>query len=180
MKIVPRMLLWIYAFAVLLVSGFVLVVYANNTFVGGYKTIRIDDTSAAIALLMLLVSIFFLFYRTKRSERHMQAVTHKMENGDVKITFETIEKLAGRAAAKIRGVQDLKTRVRVQENGALVIGVRFAVEADTDIPKTTAELQETVKQYIEGTTGVPVEQVAVYVTELAAPVVKETVKKRVE
>jgi uncharacterized alkaline shock family protein YloU len=181
LKIVPRMLLWIYALAVLLASGYVLWLYGASTF-GGFiangNIIPVDDTVAAIALLLLLVSVFFLLYRTKRRQREPQAVTHKMENGDVKITYETLEQLAERAAAKIRGVQNLKTRVRVQEGGALVIGVRFSVEADLDIPKTTAELQESVKQYVEGTTGLSVEQVTVYVTELAPA--KETVKKRVE
>lgn len=178
MKIVPRMLLWIYALAVLLASGYVLVLYGETAFGEGVNNIRIDDTVAAIALVLLLVSVFFLLYRTKRRQREPQSVIHKMEHGDVKITYETVEQLAERAATKIRGVQNLKTRVRVQEGGALVIGVRFSVDADLDIPKTTAELQEAVKQYVEGTTGLSVEQVAVYVTEVAPA--KEVVKKRVE
>lgn len=180
MKIVPRILLWIYALGVAIASGFVLFQYAMDQFSSDSLSISLnDDKLAAAALLFFLVSIIFLLYRTKgRRMREPESVTNKMEHGDVKITYETLEQLATRAAAKIRGVQDLKTRARMNENGALRIGVRFAIEPDLDIPKTTAELQETIKSYIEMTTSIPVEQVAVYVTQLAMP--REVVKKRVE
>ena len=81
-------------------------------------------------------------------------------------------------AQRIRGVQNLKNRVRLSANGGLKIAVRFAIDADLDIPKTTAEMQQTVKEYIETTAGISVEDVTVYVTELSAPA--DVVKKRVE
>jgi uncharacterized alkaline shock family protein YloU len=174
------MLLWIYALGVAFVSAVVLLQYAGIDVIS--SAIRITDEGAAVATLFLLVSIFFLFYRSRggrgRDGREPLSVTHKMENGDVKITYDTLEQLATRAAMKLRGVQDLKTRVRVNEGGALVIAMKFAIEADLDIPKTTAELQTSVKEYIEGTAGLKVEQVTVYVTELSAQ--PEAAKKRVQ
>jgi uncharacterized alkaline shock family protein YloU len=172
------MLLWIYALGVAFVSAVLLLQYAGFNVLD--RDLEITNDGAAVATVFLLVSIFFLFYRSRRGRegREPLAVTHKLENGDVKITYDTLEQLATRAAYKLRGVQDLKTRVRVNEGGALVIAVKFAIEADLDIPKTTAELQSSVKDYIEATAGLPVEQVTVYVTQLS--VQPEVMKKRVQ
>lgn len=171
------MLLWLYALVVGIASVMILLQYAGVHVIGEF--IHIADPLAATAVVMLLVSLFFLIYRTGPSKtREPQMITHKMENGDVKIAVDTLEQLATRAAGRIRGVRDLKTRVRANEAGLLRIAVRCAVEADLDIPKTTKELQDSVKSYVEQTAGLPVEQVIVYVSQVAQP--QEAAKKRVE
>lgn len=176
MKFFPRMLLFLYAGGIAFVTVMVLLQYAGMSVLG--TGIRIFDETAAWSIIFLLLSIFFMFYRTKAREQQTQTIQHKMENGDVQISYETIEQLATRAALKIRGVHDLKTRVRANDAGVARIAVRVQVEPDTDIPKVTKELQDSVKLYVETTTGVSVDSVSVYVTELAPT--RETVKKRVE
>jgi uncharacterized alkaline shock family protein YloU len=177
LNIILRILLWLYAAGVATASVAVLLQYAGLR-VLDYR-VRITEEGALVAVIFLLISIFFLLYRTSgHSDREPETVVHKLDHGDVRITYNTIEQLATRAALKIRGVKDLKTRVRMQEGGAMHIAIRFAIEADLDIPKTTAELQQAVKEYVESTSGIPITEVTVYVTELAAP--PEVVKKRVE
>jgi len=176
LKFFPRMLLFLYAGGIAFVSIMVLLQYAGMNVLG--NGIRIFDETAAWSIVLLLLSIFFMFYRTKARDEQVQTITHKMENGEVQISYETIEQLATRAALKVRGVHDLKTRVRANEVGVARIAVRVQVDADTDIPKVTKELQDSVKMYVETTTGVSVDSVTVYVTELAPA--REIVKKRVE
>ncbi|MGB8955102.1 MAG: alkaline shock response membrane anchor protein AmaP [Tumebacillaceae bacterium] len=178
MKMFPRFILWIYALGVALASIALLLLWSGV--VQASMRDLINDQTAAGAAIFLLFSIFFLIYRTSgsRHEQEPETIAHRMENGDVKITYATLEQLVERAAMRIRGVQNLKNRVRNSENGGLKIAVRFAIEADLDIPKTTAEMQQAVKEYIEATAGIPVEEVTVYVTELSTP--KDVVKKRVE
>jgi len=174
-KFFPRLLLFLYAGGIAAACVMVLLQYAGMNVIG--SGIRVFDEAAAWAVLFLLLSIFFMFYRTKTREPQLQSVTHKMEHGDVQISYETLEQLATRAALKIRGIKDLKTRVRAND-GTVTIAVRVQVEAETDIPKVTKELQDGVKAHVEQTAGVPVNTVTVYVTELAAA--REVVKKRVE
>lgn len=179
MKIVPRILLWLYALGIAAVSVLGLLDYA-----GLYRVpkLELNDQAAVIAVIAILFSLFFLFARTgQRPAREPQTVTQRMENGEVKISYETIEQLVGRAASTIRGVQNHNTRVRITETGQLKILIRYSIEADLDIPKTTADLQAAVKTYILNTTGIPVESVTVYVTELAVkPDVVQPAKRRVE
>ena len=178
MKMFPRFILWIYALGVALASIALLLLWSGVVRASMHDII--NDQTAVGAAIFLLFSIFFLIYRSggPRSEQEPETITHRMENGDVKITFATLEQLVERAAMRIRGVQNLQNRVRNSENGGLKIAIRFAIEADQDIPKMTAEMQQTVKKYIEETAGIPVEEVTVYVTELSVP--KDVVKKRVE
>lgn len=179
MKIFPRMLLWLYALGIVAVSVIGLLDYAGLYRV---RTLELNDQAAVIAVIAILFSLFFLFARMGyRPAREPETVTHRMENGDVKISFETIEQLVGRAASAIRGVQNHTTRVRTTETGLLKILIRFSIEADLDIPKTTADLQEAVKTYVMTTTGIKVESITVYVTELAVkPDVVQQSKRRVE
>lgn len=176
MKFFPRMLLFLYASGVAVVATMVSLQYAGMNVLG--NGIRIFDETFAWAIIFLSLSIFFIFYRTKARDEQMRMIKHKMENGEVQISYATVEQLATRAALKVRGVHDLKTRVHANEAGVARIAVRVQVEADTDIPKVTKELQDSVKMYVETTTGVSVDSVTVYVTELAPT--RETVKKRVE
>ncbi|KEO82545.1 alkaline shock response membrane anchor protein AmaP [Tumebacillus flagellatus] len=180
MKIFPRILLWVYALGVGAAAVVGLLDYAGLYRV---RTLEINDETAIAAVVALLFSLFFLFARTgQRAPREPQTVTQRMEHGDVKISYETIEQLVGRAVSNIRGVQNHNTRVRSTEQGQLRIMIRFSIEADLDIPKTTADLQDAVKTYIQSTTSIPVESVTVYVTELAVKqeVVQPIQKRRVE
>ncbi|PWK11508.1 alkaline shock response membrane anchor protein AmaP [Tumebacillus permanentifrigoris] len=179
MKIFPRILLWLFALGIAAVSVLGLLDYAGLYRV---RTLELNDQAAVVAVIAILFSLYFLFARTgQRPAREPETVTHRLENGDVKISYETIEQLVGRAASTIRGVQNQTTRVRTTENGLLKIMIRYSIEVDLDIPKTTADLQEAVKTYIVTTTGIKVDSVTVYVTELAVkPDVVQVTKRRVE
>ncbi|MFD2170903.1 alkaline shock response membrane anchor protein AmaP [Tumebacillus lipolyticus] len=176
MKLVPRIVLWLYALGVGAASVFVLLQYAGLELLG--RNFVVYDDGAAVAAVFLLLSIFFLFYRSTPTEREPQTIMHKLENGDLKISYDTLEQLTLKAAAGVRGVNDLRARVHLNEGGTMRIAVKYSIEAGLEIPKTTAELQGTVKQFVEQATGIKVEQVTVYVMELTqAPTVA---KKRVE
>lgn len=177
MKLFPRIILWLYALGVAAACVVVLLQYAGTEVLG--RNFEIYDDGAAAAVIFLLLSIFFLIYRSKRGDHEPQTITHKLDNGDLKISYDTLEQLSLKAASRVRGVSDLKARVHMNEGGTMRIAMKFSIEAGLEIPKTTAELQDAVKHFVEQTTGIPVEQVTVYVLELAQAQTA-VVKKRVE
>lgn len=63
------------------------------------------------AVILLLVSLRFLFLRSGNS-REPQSITNKTEHGEVRISVQTLESLTERATRLVRGVSDLKTKVR--------------------------------------------------------------------
>ncbi|WP_018132463.1 alkaline shock response membrane anchor protein AmaP [Effusibacillus pohliae] len=131
------------------------------------------------AAVLLLVSLRFLFFRAGGS-KEPQSIVHKTEHGDVRISLQTLESLADRAARLVRGVSELKTKVRPAEAGVR-IGLRVSVDPDLDIPQITTSVQQKVKDYVESTAGVSVQNVVVYVNDITRPHVgKIAARPRVE
>jgi uncharacterized alkaline shock family protein YloU len=78
---------------------------------------------------------------------------------------ETVENLALKAAARTRGVKDLRARVRVAESG-LQIMIRAFIDGDGSIPALSEEMQRNVSQSIEDATGIPVSEVSVFIANV--------------
>ncbi|ASS75943.1 hypothetical protein CIG75_13900 [Tumebacillus algifaecis] len=172
------MILWLYALGVAAACVVVLLQYAGFELLG--RHFMIYEDGAAAAVIFLLLSIFFLIYRSKQGDHEPQTITHQLDHGDLKISYDTLEQLSLKAASRVRGISDIKARVHMNEGGTMRIAIKFSIEAGLEITKTTAELQSSVKDFVELTTGIPVEQVTVYVLELAQQTQAQVVKKRVE
>lgn len=117
-----------------------------------------------IAVVFGLLALRFLFYRLARPSDDY--VVLPGEHGFVRISFETIRQLSNRTGKAIRGVQEFDTRVRSGQAGVL-LATRVRVLPDIEIPLMSAEVQGSVKQYVEQTAGVTVERVTVNIVELA-------------
>jgi uncharacterized alkaline shock family protein YloU len=107
-----------------------------------------------------------MFYISIRSATpSVPSIDQRTEFGDVRISLDTIENLALKAASRSRGVRDLKARIQV-DNAGLSIELRCIVDGEASIPATTEEIQSNVKAHIEDITGIPVATVSVYVANV--------------
>lgn len=184
-KIIDRFLLFIFSLAVILA----LVVFLLCTFgVISYEDSRaflydvyFDNKTAAFliggccVMLILAARLFYLSIRT--STPNVPSIDQRTEFGDVRISLDTVENLALKAASRSRGLKDLKARVKVDQSG-LEIEIRTVVDGETSIPVITEEVQSAIKSYIEEITGIPVARVSVYVANVvqSAPAFKSRVE----
>jgi len=122
-----------------------------------------------IGVVLVIIALRFFFYRLRA--REAQYVVLDGLHGQIRISYETIRQLANRSAKSIRGVQEFDTRVRSLPTG-IALMMRVRVLPDVELAQMSADIQSSVKAYIEQTTGVHVEQVVVNVTELAGNVSK--------
>ena len=127
-------------------------IYPNNVY------------TIVLAVVFALISLRFLFYRSSHSD--LDFVALQGEHGQIRISFETIQQLSNRTGRSVRGVQEFTTRVRSGQAGIL-LSVRVKALADLDLARMSAEIQNAVKEYVERTSGVTVERVAVNIAELA-------------
>ncbi|MDB5084326.1 MAG: hypothetical protein JWN30_1212 [Bacilli bacterium] len=120
-----------------------------------------------VAVLLFLISLRFIFYRTRprHADKQSPSIITRTENGEIRISIETLESLVLRAGRSISGISDLRARIRIDETG-LRIAIRLIVEPDVDIPATCSGLQTKVKAYVSSLAGVNVEQVIVSVKDL--------------
>jgi uncharacterized alkaline shock family protein YloU len=184
-KIVDRLLLLLYSLIVFVASIIVLCTasswipkaQADLTLSNFYLEKNYAYPAIIISLIVLLISIRFLFIALRRSRSQAPSIDQRTDFGDIRISMETVENLSLKAAGRTKGVKDLRARVKVNQSG-LEITIRTVVDGETSIPELTEDMQNTVKNYIEEITGIPVANVTVFVANIvqSAP----TFKSRVE
>ncbi|KKO52079.1 alkaline shock response membrane anchor protein AmaP [Paenibacillus sp. DMB20] len=177
-KIVDRLMLFIYSLsigvisvvAILLLSG---AIPYDLTYDWEQRLIWAGIIAAAVLFLM---SIRFFYISVRRDRTVTHSIDQRTEFGDIQISVETIENLCLKAASRVRGVRDLKSRIKVSQSG-LDIAIRAVVDGEESIPGLTTEVQKQVHDFVEDTTGIPVSSVSVYIANVVqAPSFKSRVE----
>lgn len=184
-KIIDRFLLFIFSLvvilamvAILLFTFGVLPLEDSTAFLG---RVYDDSTTAAILIaascVMLILAGRFFYLSVRTSSPAIPSIDQRTELGDVRISLDTVENLALRAAGRTRGLKDLKARIKVDQAG-LEVELRTVVDGETSIPAVTEEVQNAIKNHIEEITGIPVSRVSVYVANVvqSAPAFKSRVE----
>ncbi|MCL6604267.1 MAG: alkaline shock response membrane anchor protein AmaP [Paenibacillus sp.] len=177
-KILDRLLLFIYSLsigilsvvAILLLSG----VIPEDLEIKNGPTVYIAAIITAVILFLLSIRFFYISLRRDRAS--MPSVDQRTEYGDIQISMETIENLSLKAAGKVKGIRDLKSRIRVSQAG-LEIMIRAVVDGEHSLPLLTTEVQRHVHDFVQETTGIPVADVSVYIANLTQ---SPSFKSRVE
>ncbi|MBP1999440.1 putative alkaline shock family protein YloU [Paenibacillus shirakamiensis] len=178
-KILDRFLLFIYSLSIGILSVITILL------VTGVVPLRIENSSderlafiitVSVAAVLFLLSVRFFYISIRRDRASLPSIDQRTEFGDIQISVETIENLSLKAASRVRGVKDVKTRIKISESG-LHITIRALVDGESSIPTLTEEVQRQVHDHIEEITGIPVSFVSVYIANV---VQSSTVKSRVE
>lgn len=185
-KVLDRLLLFIYSLAVLI--GSLIALAAALGWIAFQDTERFVyhvyfDRDVAFAfipgmIVVMLISIRFFYIAVRRGRSNVPSIDQRTEFGDIRISLDTVENLALKAANRTRGIKDLKARVKVSQAGLDII-IRAIVDGESPIPLLTEEMQGAVKKYVEEITGIPVSAVSVFVANIQQPS-SPTFKSRVE
>lgn len=177
-KILDRLLLFIYSLCIGIISVIAILLLT------GAVSFRFDEVQSdaylvaavIVAAVLFLLSVRFFYISVRRDRGAMTSIDQRTEFGDIQISVDTIENLSYKAASRIRGVRDVKTRIRVSDSG-LEINIRALVDGETAIPPLTEEVQKQVHDYVQEITGIPVSYVSVYIANLVhSPVMKSRVE----
>lgn len=172
-RIIDKLLLFIYSIAIGVISVFIACI--------GFKWIREDDlndmvselyrtdsfliATIVVGLVLLVLSLRFFIVSLKRPSSSAPSIDQRTDFGDIRISIETIENLALKAAAKQRGVKDLKARIQAADSGLNII-LRAVVDGESSIPSLTEDIQKAVKEHVEEIAGIPVTNVAVFIANV--------------
>lgn len=177
-KLLDRLLLFLYSLSIAVLSVLAILQLSG---VAPFNEIDYDNetvyiTSISVLAVLFLLSVRFFYISIRRDHSAVPSIDQRTEYGEIQISVETIENLCLKAASKVRGVRDLKARIRVTQSG-IDITIRAVVEGDLSIPVMTAEVQKQVHDYLQETTGIPVSNVSVYIANVAQ---SPSFKSRVE
>ncbi|GGH25147.1 alkaline shock response membrane anchor protein AmaP [Paenibacillus segetis] len=177
-KILDRLLLFIYSLSIGIISVIAILLLTNimplSLSSSDEKTWYI--VSLVVAALLFILSIRFFYISVRRERNSLPSIDQRTDYGDIQISIETIQNLSYKAASRVRGIKEVKTKIRITDAG-LEIMVRAMVDGETSIPSLTEDVQKQVHDHVEEITGIPVSYVSVYI----ANIVQSTVmKNRVE
>jgi uncharacterized alkaline shock family protein YloU len=184
-RLVDKLLLFLYSVVVFIASCFILSAAWNwiplAASIQALHSMYVDKvpayTTITVGIIMVLISIRFLYISLRRGRAQAPSIDQRTDIGDIRISIETVENLALKAAGRSRGVKDLRARVKVNPSG-LEIVLRTVVDGETSIPELTEDMQNSVKHFIEEITGIPVASVTVFVANIVQS--SPTFKSRVE
>ncbi|MDO3409533.1 alkaline shock response membrane anchor protein AmaP [Saccharibacillus sp. CPCC 101409] len=177
-KIVDRLLLFIYSLSILILSILAILLLSRSIRMPVDFRLDLNMLTALIAAasVLILISLRLLYVSLRTSRSHLHLVDQRTDLGDIQISVETIENLCLKAASRVRGVKDPRTRIRMTEPG-LEVQIRAVIDGEHAIPQLTEEVQRGVKSFVQEITGVPVASVSVYISGVAqAPAFKSRVE----
>lgn len=115
--------------------------------------------------LFIILSFFFMIKSLKYNHVNSFSNIHS-EIGEIKISTDTLENLASKVSAKINGVKEQKVRVKLEENGSVIVVAKIYVDGETPIPQISEQIQFQVKENIQNIAGIDVGQVHVIVANV--------------
>ena len=161
MKLVDRLINFIFSLAILVLSVVILLVAFNvidseyiNGIINDYvwnenNKLIVIVVSAVVLLAGLKTTIFLSDFRKKKKI----PILVSSENGNIQIAGETIESTAKAVACSHDEVKDVNVKM-VNKNKGVDIYMSILVVQDTNIRTLTCKIQEEVKEKIHETTGV--------------------------
>lgn len=128
-----------------------------------------------LAVIVFAVALRLLFLRSKKNNPNAGLIFMcSTDSGAIRITPMAVEALVKRASKDNDSVRDLKVKIYQQDN-SLHMQLRVMIIPGAIIKDVSAQLQKTVREAVENSTGIPVPEVQVIieampVTSAAIPV----------
>ncbi len=118
--------------------------YMDVTF---YRSNRYDVLIFLIGLLFLIVNLVILFsgIRVRTSSKFY---CFKNENGMVRISANSVENIALSVARRSVNIKEAKAKAKFRKN-RVEVTLRMVVYPDTQVPKLSETLQDTIRTSIE-------------------------------
>lgn len=178
MSIFDKVLLTLVSILLILLSIFLILFTISNP-----NLISLNDLSEilanlkgnyiyiALGVFLILVSLRFIYISIGTREKVLKDnyIIQRSDFGQINISQNTIVGLAHSVTDKFTGIRNVKTKVDIVE-GQLYLDLSGEVVAEINIPQTTEELQKKVKEHIEYTTGIGVNEIRVIITDVTSSI----------
>lgn len=173
MNLLFRILLTIYAFCLMIISLIACSITLRPEIFTGISDYISNDVLPShsaklimfvITLIFLVLSIMFLFSGFK-SDKDKKAVSKFTNIGEIKISLNSVESIALNSSRKLSGVKETKAYVTKLDDSVSIV-IKTVILTDINIPSLSEDIQIKVKNSIEETTGIKVNDVRVVVENI--------------
>ncbi|HZJ58389.1 MAG TPA: alkaline shock response membrane anchor protein AmaP [Clostridia bacterium] len=174
-----RLLLTIYTLVIAIMSIAILAVFAAI----GANILSSDSINSFLAaiqsdwrffLIGTLVSVFFLIVSVKLlftgtgPKAPSSALLKHTDLGIIRISLDALEVMTHKAVNSFDEVRDSKIGILNEADG-VKIRLKVSIMPDVILQDLSVSIQQKVKEYVEGYSGILVKEVFVYIDNLAVP-----------
>lgn len=163
MIILDRILLGITGLVLVVLAGFLLSTILGSTVVINWlesPRLLFDGSIVVLILVILAVYLAVLISRTEK-----RFIVYPRELGEIRISTDCVESLIVEGAAQISGLEQVRASFTDVVNPK--VKLRVTVYPDHNLSELSEELQETVRDYVQKTVGVAIQEVEVFVDGIA-------------
>ncbi|MFZ5688154.1 MAG: alkaline shock response membrane anchor protein AmaP [Bacillota bacterium] len=169
MKLYHRILLILYPVIIMFLSGVTVLLAAGWTQPLNILTTMIGDINARLILggasALIFVMSLRLFFENFSKQGQTNSTIKETPLGEVRITLSTLEGLVVRSAGKVKGVREVKPRLKITPEG-LTVFVNTSISPEVSMPVVSDELQHVVKETLEQIAGVKTAQIKIFIDGL--------------
>ena len=157
------------AFAMyLILPEFMRAVYARLEATLGPTGIRIAGIALlAIYAALAVAQICLILKRRRKAERGFIDVDSS-DTGKVRIAVSAVEQMVRQSVHSIDGIADMKIDIDSLDD-SIVIGVKAAIVNGSHVPTITANMQRSIRQFVEVNCGVSVSSVLISIDAVSNP-----------
>lgn len=123
--------------------------------------------TALIAVFLFVVCIKLMFPGQKK-RTFSGALVKNTELGVILVSIGTLNNIAQKAVRKFDVVKDVKSNI-ISEMDGITIQLKLMIMPDVIIPDITKKIQDEVKEYVEGVSGINVKEVQIFIDDLTHP-----------
>ncbi len=96
------------------------------------------------------------------------ALIAQEEFGTTRITLAAIDAMVQRHCRANNQVREASSVIKLQEDGSIAIELKLVLLNETNVPETTSKLRASLKEYLEGLTGIKAENISMMVVTAPA------------
>lgn len=123
--------------------------------------VKVGIGAGALALFVLAI-LNFMIVLPPRKKKESAYTIQQAENGELKISLKALEHLVQKCIEQHPELSSVVSTISSNEE-SVTVELHVTLSADINIPMAVTALQKEIKQYIEATSGVHVEEVRVVV-----------------
>ena len=172
MSLFDRLLLALYTLILTVIIALSAVetagLYPVHVFYQNLPITKAQIFGAVGVLLLAGIRLFWISIRSSEATprsggRHV--ILKEGALGQVKVSVQAIENLVIKVASQMDGVKDVKPRIFSSEKG-VGVKIQASVSPDLNIPETTEQMQNLVKEKVLAVTGVTIASVEINVESI--------------
>ncbi len=120
---------------------------------------------AAAALLMGIIAITLLFFRTKEAPVHA-VMLDTSTDGSVAVTTEALKELTGNYLKNVQGIVVQRIEIYPLGYKTLRLNLAISVRQEVQVPELTKKIRDEIKKYIETYSGISADQIFIKILPL--------------